>query len=76
MLALFRKGVTEGFIEGFEQKLRQKDSNGNNKRIRKNEVIVDFNTFSMMSLSHKPKVTKVEDSVLETTEEIDEDNLQ
>lgn len=78
MLAMFRKGVTEGFIDGFYQKTRQKDEYGENKKVRKNEVIVDFNTFSMMSLSNKIVTnTKKEDSIIEGNEsDIDQDKLQ
>lgn len=53
MLAMFDKWYRTG---GFDQKLRQKDENGNNKVVRRNEVIVDTVNMSMTSLTHSKDV--------------------
>lgn len=51
MLAMFSKYVRTG---GFDQKTRHKDANGNNIVVRKNEVVVDFETMTMQSFAHSP----------------------
>lgn len=53
MLAMFDKWYRTG---GFNQKLRQKDEDGNNKVVRRNEVIVDTVNMSMASLTHSRDV--------------------
>lgn len=52
MLSMFSKGIINGFEDGFMQETRRKDENGNVIKVRKNEVIVDFSTMTMQSLSH------------------------
>lgn len=52
MLSMFSKAIMNGVVHGFEQQLRQVDANGERKVVRKNEVIVDFNTMTMQALSH------------------------
>ena len=53
MLNMLRKFVMSGGRpEAFDQKLRQKGSDGKNLTQRKNEVIIDLETCTMMSLSH------------------------
>lgn len=62
MLSMFSKWYRTG---GFEQKTRRKDENGNNITVRKNEVIIDFENFSMQSLSHGVSLDNRNLSVLE-----------
>lgn len=54
MLNMFRKYVVaRGEPNAFNQKLRQKGADGENLYTRKNEVIIDLETNSMMTLAHK-----------------------
>ena len=53
MLNMLRKYVTaRGGRTAFDQKLRQRGKDGENLTQRKNEVIIDLETNTMMSLSH------------------------
>ena len=67
MLAMFSQWYRTG---GFEQKTRAKDKNGNNITVRKNEVIMNFETFNMTALAHAKDVDNR--PVSPTTEEIPE----
>lgn len=54
MLNMFRKYiVAEGDDSAFSQRLRQKGASGEALYTRKNEVIIDLETNTMMTLAHK-----------------------
>lgn len=73
MLAMFSKYVRTG---GFDQKTRHRDAEGNNISVRKNEVVVDFETMTMQSFAHSPDTdNKPLQSVLEEVPEGEETKL-
>lgn len=75
MLSLFREYIVNDTLE---YKTRKKDANGNHIKARRNEVIIDFNTYSMVTLprakdlDNRIKVSETEGVKLD---EVDEKHL-
>lgn len=73
MLNMFRKIVMEDQPgKGLEEKTRFKDKYGNNLTARKNEVIINLETNTMVSLSHK----RIQRETTDTVENLPEGEIE